>query len=452
MTSQHELSAFIARSAATLRLADIPAAALDIARGGIADCLGVLVAGSAEPAALIMRTVAADGGTGARLLPDGAPASPRAAALINGVAAHVLDYDDVAMDGHPTAVLLPALLAEAEATGAGCGKLLAGYIAGYETWAVLRNTAQAPLHGVGWHPSGVFGAVATAVACAVLRGLDTDAVARAMGIAAAQASGVLANFGTDAKSFQTARAAESGLLAARLAAAGMTANRTMFDRGGDFARLYAGGSSGRPVAAFGAPDWAVLTTPLSIKVYPICYAAHRLIDAALALHETGGFRLEDVEGIEAQLGRVSSGILHSRIPDDSLAAKFSAEFVVAAGLLHGAVTAAELAPGSLQDPVLCGLMAKVTRVTTDAVGDDPPHAPFDRVVLHMRDGGTRQSPDIAYPSGSPSRPVTRAQAARKFLLNTKAAMDPAAATDWFDRVWTMAADDRLGQILPPRAF
>jgi 2-methylcitrate dehydratase PrpD len=447
----HALSDMIATAAAALDLGTVPDAALDTARGGIADCLGVLIAGATEPTARIVRAVAtADAnGSESRLLPDGARCAARTAALVNGVAAHVLDYDDVAMDGHPTAVLLPALLAEAEAIGANSGALLTGYVAGYETWAVLRATARVPLHSVGWHPSGVFGAVAAAVACAVLRRLDAGQIGHAMGIAAAQAGGMMGNFGTGAKSFQTGRAAESGLLAARLAAAGLTASSTLFDRGGDFARLFAGGAGTGPVAAFGAPDWAIVTHPLSIKIYPICYAAHRLVDAALSLHRTPGFDPDRIERIEARLGRVPSEILHATRPADSLAAKFSAEFAVASALLHGVVGLPELRPERLHDPRLQALIAKVTRHTTEAVGDDPPHAPADSVVVHLSGGEALRSPDIAHPSGSPWHPVTRAQAARKFLANTEAAFGRDAAEDWFGRLWTLPPDAPLTQMMPP---
>jgi 2-methylcitrate dehydratase PrpD len=436
------LTAFIAAAAADLPFDSVPEAALASVRGGIADCLGVLVAGVDEPAARIVGQVAADGGAEASLLPGGARCGARGAALINGVAAHVLDFDDVAMQGHPTAVLLPAILAEAEALGASCGALLAAYVAGYEAWGVLFATGAAPLHGRGWHPSGVNGAVAAAVACAKLRGLDADGITRAMGIAAGQASGLLANFGTGAKSFQTARAAESGLLAARLAQAGLTAGRHIFDRDGDFARLFAGGASAGPVAAFGAPDWVLETHPIGIKVYPVCYAAHRLIDAALALR--GDVELGAITRIEARLSRVSSEILYAHDPADALEAKFSAEFAVAAALQYGSVALQDLQPARRRE--LAGLMRKITR-RTDEFGDEA-HAPFDAVTVHLADGGVLHSPDVRHPAGSPEHPVTRAQAAEKFTRNVAGYFDEDAAASWFNRIWTMQPDDLVTRILP----
>jgi 2-methylcitrate dehydratase PrpD len=445
------LSAYIASRATEDFLARVPDLALRAVRIGIADCLGVMVAGRQEPASQIIRQVIAAGPAGheARMLPEGTPCSARDAALANGVAAHVLDYDDVALDGHPTAVLLPAILAEAEFLGADCGQLLGAYVAGYESWALLRGTAAAALHSRGWHPSSVFGSIATAVACARLRRLDATQTCHAMGLAAAQAGGLMANFGTMAKSFQTARAAEAGLLAARLAQAGMTARTDLFDGGGEFARIFAGGSRDMSVAAFGDPGWALIEDPISIKLYPVCYASHRLIDAALALHATGGFALGDITRIEAHIGAVPSGILYATWPADTLAAKFCAEFVIAAAIRFGAVGSAELELPRRADPELTALLPRVTRITTDAVGDNPPHAPFDFVALHLADGRVVRSPHIHYPSGSPQHQVTTAQALEKFTETTAGYFMQAAAAEWFRRLMAMTPSTPLAEIMPP---
>jgi len=445
------LSTYMAARSTEDFLAAVPDTALRAVRISIADCLGVIVAGYQEPAARITRQIIASGPPSqeARLLPEGMPCSARDAALANGVAAHVLDYDDVALDGHPTAVLLPAILAEAEALGADCGQLLAAYVAGYETWAILRATAKSALHSRGWHPSSVFGSIATAIACARLRQLDAAQTRHAMGLAAAQSGGLMANFGTMAKSFQTARAAEAGLLAARLAQAGMTARTDMFDQDGEFARIFAGGSRHTPIAAFGDPDWALVEDPISIKLYPVCYASHRLVDAALALHAQGGFALHEITRIEAHIGAVPSGILYATIPEDTLAAKFSAEFVIAAALRFGAVSSYELAQPRRTDPELTSLLPRITRITTNAVGDNPPHAPFDVVTLHLADGRTLHSPQIHYPSGSPQKQVTTAQALEKFTETTANSFTPAQAADWFARVLSMTPSTPLAAIMPP---
>src|SRR5262249_4113959 len=154
----------------------------------------------------------------------GARRSAETAVLVNGIAAHVLDYDDVSLDGHPSAVLVPAILAQAETSGSSGAQMLTAYVAGFEVWAEPLERQPAPLRRTGWHPSAGLGPVASAAACARLRGLDGKGVATAMAIAASMSSGLVANFGSMTKSFQVARAGQSGLLAARLAQAGLTAS------------------------------------------------------------------------------------------------------------------------------------------------------------------------------------------------------------------------------------
>ena len=134
----------LGRFVADLSLRQIPAEGCAIARTGIADCFGVLIAGSRDPEiALVDRELGHSGGPApASLIPSGARRSVESAALVNGVAAHVLDYDDVSLDGHPSAVLVPAILAQAEASGSSGAEMLTAYIAGYEVWAdVLRLKA-----------------------------------------------------------------------------------------------------------------------------------------------------------------------------------------------------------------------------------------------------------------------------------------------------------------------
>jgi 2-methylcitrate dehydratase PrpD len=127
----------LGRFVADLTLRQIPAEGCAIARTGIADCFGVLIAGSRDSEiAVVDRELGHSSGASlASLIPSGARRSPETAALVNGVAAHVLDYDDVSLDGHPSAVLVPAILAQGEASGSSGAEMLTAYVAGYEVWA-----------------------------------------------------------------------------------------------------------------------------------------------------------------------------------------------------------------------------------------------------------------------------------------------------------------------------
>src|SRR5918994_6814593 len=168
------LTADLGRFASRLNLKDIPAEAQNIAKTGITDCFGVMIAGSRAPAiSMLDRELAgSDSLMQASLIPSLKKRNVEDAALVNGAAAHVLDYDDVTLDGHPSAVLVPAILAQGEAMGASGAELLTAYVAGYEVWAELFRREDGHLHEKGWHPTAVLGAVAAAAACAKLRRLD----------------------------------------------------------------------------------------------------------------------------------------------------------------------------------------------------------------------------------------------------------------------------------------
>src|SRR5450759_1822829 len=154
---------------AGLRYPDIPKDAISFIHTGFADCVGVMIAGAREPAPQLVRAMLAPAGDEATLLFGAGRASAPEAAWINGTAAHALDFDDVAQRGHPSTVLVPAILAEAEATGASGAAMVLAYAAGYETWAELVRRDPDQHHNKGWHPTGIFGAIGAAAACASLR-------------------------------------------------------------------------------------------------------------------------------------------------------------------------------------------------------------------------------------------------------------------------------------------
>src|SRR5215510_14641619 len=158
-----------------LRLEDIPAPALSVVHTGFADCIGTLIAGSIEaPPRLLFKALAPPPGEASLFLSGPRVPAPEAA-WINGTAAHALDYDDVSLRGHPSTVLIPAILAEAEVLRASGSQMITAYVAGYDP---------DQHHQKGWHPTGIFGAIAAAAACASLRGLDPHRAAQALALGA----------------------------------------------------------------------------------------------------------------------------------------------------------------------------------------------------------------------------------------------------------------------------
>src|SRR5256886_2030913 len=201
----------------------LPPRAADVARTGFADCIATMIAGAGDPAPQLLRKALQQPGGDATLYFSGEKCPAPEAAWINGTAGHALDYDDVAsLRGHPSTVLVPAILAEGEELGASGADMLAAYVAGYETWAELAWRDPGHHHRKGWHPTGIFGPIGAAAACALLRRLDAERATHAMALAASQSSGIMANFGTMTKPFHAGRSAHSGLMSARLAELGFT--------------------------------------------------------------------------------------------------------------------------------------------------------------------------------------------------------------------------------------
>jgi 2-methylcitrate dehydratase PrpD len=417
-TAMHALTADLARFVADFTLSAVPARGCEIAKTGIADCFGVMIAGARDPVVgLVGRELGgADGQTLASLIPSGGKRNVEDAALINGVAAHVLDYDDVTLDGHPSAVLVPAILAQGEAGGASGAEILAAYIAGYEVWAELLVREPVPLHEKGWHPTCVRGAVAAAAACARLRRLDAATAATALAIAASMASGLVANFGTMTKSFQVGRAAQSGVIAARLAAAGLTASPDALEHRSGFLMAFSPGGKpdlARPFDA-GQKEWHIVRQGLNIKRYPICYATHRAIDAALDLVARHDLRPGDVERIHVSTGQTQMLMLRNHRPETGLEAKFSMEFAMASALVARQVGLAELTDTFVRRPEVQAIFPRVTTETTEATLEGFAFAPADAVEITTIGGKTLKSAPITSAKGSHQRPLSREELWVKF--------------------------------------
>jgi 2-methylcitrate dehydratase PrpD len=352
------------------------------------------------------------------------------------VAAHVLDYDDVGLHGHPSAVLLPAILAEGEASGSSGVEMLAAYVAGFEVWAELLARQTTPLHRRGWHPSAVLGTVAAAAACAKLRRLDAPGAATALAIAASMCAGLVANFGTMTKSFQVGRAAQSGLIAARLAQAGLTASLDALEHpSGLLAALSPQGKaeSDRPFDA-AQKEWHILTEGLSIKRYPICYATHRCIDAALGLLEGQQLSPEAVARIHVSTGEMQARMLRNSRPQTGLEAKFSMQFAMAAALVARKVGLAELTDDFVRRPDVQAIFPRVSISTTSEIADGANFAPFDAVEIITTRGQMLASGPVAHAKGSPQNPLTPSELFEKFSDCLGADVSDAKKSRVFERL------------------
>lgn len=433
----------LAEFIASISFDRLPGEAVETVKRGAIDCVGVLFAGRDEPVVDIARNLAGvDGARGeARVLYDRGRAAAADAALLNATAGHALDYDDTGIDGHPSVVLVPAVLAEGERLGASGSDLIAAYVAGYETWAELSLRDEDRHHGKGWHPTAVFGTLAAAAAAARLARLDAGRTACALGIAGSMAAGLAANFGSMTKPFQVGRAAQNGVLAARLAAAGLTASPdALEDRSGLLQAVSPSGRVNVGGEIKAGRDWAIVRYGINIKRYPVCYSVHRAIDAVLDILQRRRVGPGDIAAIELSMGKFQAGMLRQHSPQTALDAKFSAEFAMAAAILKRRVGLAELNDAFVASEPVQSLMRKVSVETVDAVDpEDPLFSPFDRVCVRLEGGATLQSEPVRRARGHAHNPVAVNELHAKFTECVGASLAPAAREPLFERLLHLEA-------------
>jgi 2-methylcitrate dehydratase PrpD len=414
MALTRELAEFVAG----LGFDALPQPAVEIVKRGSSDCVGVLFAGIDEPVVRIVReSLRTRGATGeSRLLFSTERADAAEAALLNATAAHALDYDDVALDGHPSVVLVPAMLAEGERVGASGAEMIAAYVAGYEVWAELLSREPDKLHGKGWHPTTIFGTVAVAATAAKLAKLDAARTTSALGIAASMAAGVIANFGSMTKPFQVGRAAQNGVHAARLASAGLTASADVLEHPNGFLRAVSPQGRARLDGATGAgSEWRILREGLNVKRYPVCYALHRSVDGMLGLIAEHKPAIDSIAGIEVSIGRLQAKMLRHHHPQTALDAKFSAEFAMASCAASGQLGLGQLRDDFVRSSPIQALMPKVrTQIIEASDPESPLFSPADSVRIELHGGEVLQGPSVSRAKGHAQNPLALDELRAKF--------------------------------------
>ncbi|MDB5811853.1 MAG: MmgE/PrpD family protein [Betaproteobacteria bacterium] len=408
--------AFIAQ----LKYKALPAEVVRTIKQGFTDCIGVMLAGSREPVtAAVERVLGADQATGSSNLYFTAKRmSAPAAALINGTASHALDYDDVALKGcHPSAVLVPAILAEAQMLNRSGRDMLVAYAAGYEVWADLIARERGNYQRKGWHPTGIFGAIGAAAACASLHRLNAQKAAHALGAAASEASGVMSNLGSMVKPTHPGKAAASGIYAARFAAAGIEATPDALEHAQGFLAALSprGDIDLETPANLGQKQWQLAQQGLSIKQYPVCYRAHRAIDAMLGLLRKHPVEAADIAEIRVSFSNSHLVILKNHAPTTAIAAKFSIEFALACSLLAHRVGLRDLTDKFVRSTAVHKLMQRVVIDIdpTEQAGTSG-YAPYDWVQIKRADGTVLNSEHVRHARGDAQTPLSDDELWAKF--------------------------------------
>lgn len=430
-------TASLARFAAGAAVRDFPARAREMAVDAITDCIGCIIAGTAEPLiAPLLEVVTTSTDAPAALIGLGRRATPADAALVNGTLAHALDYDDTNHPGyaHPTAAILPALLAAASLRPEATGRdIVTAYIVGIEVVGKLGAALNTAHYKRGWHATSTFGTIAAAAAAASLLGLDEERAATAIAIASSSASGLRANFGTMTKPLHAGFAARNGVLAVLLSRAGWTANPAALEHVAGYVAAFNGDTEVRAASLTRwGEDLEILSEfGLALKPFPSCGATHTGIEAALLLRE----QISDPSRIRRVRCGVSEMAFRPLIYVDvatGLQGKFSLHYCVAAALVHGEVNLATFRDENITEPRVKALMANTVMEADDRVRDDPEFATVIEVEL---DDGHRLEKLVPLAMGKPSRwfakPRLRAKLA-DCLRHAKPHADDAELARLFD--------------------
>ncbi|HYE92729.1 MAG TPA: MmgE/PrpD family protein, partial [Terriglobales bacterium] len=298
MTLAERLAAFTG----ALRFDALPADVLASARLHILDVFGLALAASTYDFAAAVAAVAEAPGP-CSILGGTRTATPSAAALVNGTLAHGLDFDDThaASITHASAVIVPAALAVAERDGISGRDLLTAVVAGYEAIARLGMAAPGAFHARGWHATPVCGAFAAALTAGKLMGLDAPRLTHALGIVGSFASGLMEFLedGSGVKRVHAGWAAHAGVLAATMAAGGLTGPATILEGRFGFYPTFLGTAPAADVFATLGTRWETLR--IGFKPYPCCHYLHAYIDCALRLRREQRVEPDSIVAVECRV-------------------------------------------------------------------------------------------------------------------------------------------------------
>ncbi len=425
-----------------------PERAIDAAQRAIVDTVACMIAGANDEAVRrIAQGLGAWGTHGcASRVGSTQPLDAPWAALANGAAAHALDYDDV-LDpaaSHVSAVMVPALLALAEEIDASGAQLVDAYIVGVEVQECLAEAVNMAHYTRGWHTTLTLGAPSAAAACARLLGLDAERARHAMSLATSLAGGFKRQFGTNAKPFHAGLGAKNGILAARLAGAGLTADAAPFEGARGFLDLMAGDGAagfGDVLRRLDGPP-AIERPGVWLKRYPCCASTHRPVDALLAVMHEAGLRAGDIAHVDTLVSEPAVRNLMYDDPRDEMQARFSMPYCIAAAAIDGDLKLASFRRDAIARPELRAFLGRVAmRSDPEQPADMPSTVKSWATTTVTTVDGRRLERRVVDPKGYPDRPLDERELAAKY--GDCASGQPATVRDAYERWRTIARAPRV---------
>ena len=422
----------LARFACELEFEQVPAEALVWAKDAILDCIGVALAGTQEDAGRIIANYVREGAgrPEAGVFAAGFKTVAGSAALANGTLAHALDFDDWILPnwmGHPTAPLLPAILAMGQRQRISGKDILLAYVVGFEVGGrVGAGVGRGHYEHCGWHPTGTLGAIGATAACCNILKLDVAQSRMALGIASSEASGVRQNFGTMTKPLHAGLASRNGVTAALLAQKGFTGDGDAIEGPLGFSSAFTAGGEydlGKMTDGLGN-SFLIVENGVGIKPYPCCGDGHRCLDAILYLIKEHDIKADDVASVECRTSDMVPQIMMRDRPKTGSEAKFSMEFAMAVALLDRKAGLEQYTTDRVVEPKVQELLTRVSFVhPPESSGYLGMERYPEQVTVKLHDG-TVHSHEVLESKGRPGNRLSEAELVGKYSDCAARAVSP----------------------------
>ncbi len=433
----------LARYAVETSYSSIPKEVIHQAKRCFLDLTGCALGGSKQPLTrILLKTVKDLGGKPqATIWGHGYKTSVMNAALVNGAMSHALDFDDTHTPavGHPSAPLIPAVLAVAEWKGLSGKAALEAFIVGFEAETRI-GTSMGPKHyDRGWHATSTFGRFGAAIAVGKLLGLSVDQMKMAIGLAGTQSAGFRLVFGTMTKPFHPGKSASDGILSAFLAQQGFTCAPNIIEGKKGYFEVMGEDSCLESMVKGLGKKYEVLRN--TFKPYAACLLTHPTIDAVIEMRNQYKLAPESVEEISCDVAKFCLDSAGQVEPKTGLAGKFSTYFVAALALAEGAAGEDMFTDKRVLDPKMVALRKKVkARVV-------PKYSDTEAKVTITAKGGKKYSMFINTPKGDPRNPPSDEELEAKFRSLAPAVLPKPKMERLIDSLWKMEKIQNIRQLI-----
>jgi 2-methylcitrate dehydratase PrpD len=436
-----EITRALARFVTNCTSADIPAPARRQARRSLVNWMACALGGAHHQA--VERAIDAlkpfSGPAAATVIGRPDRVDALTAALLNGMSAHVLDFDDTHLRTllHPSVAVAPALLALAERQPLKGSEFVDAFVLGVDVACRIANAIYAS-HNVNWYITGTAGVFGAAAACARVLALDETRVAWSLGIAATQAAGLREMAGTMCKSFVHGRAAQNGLLAALLAERGFTSSAHAIEAPRGFAQVLASVSHLETITdALGQRYEILLNT---YKPYACGVVCHPVIDGCLKLRDIPGVKPSSIARVDLRVHPLALELTGIREPRAGLESKWSIYHSAAIAMRDGTAGEEQYTDESVHDPEVAALRGKVHATADPSLRDDEAH-----VAVALVDGRVLEQ-HIEHATGSADNPLSDEGLERKFRALAEGVLPPARIETLIAACWRVEESSDVAEL------